>query len=220
MLFSKYFYSRSYSPTNFTKPCQKIIKKNHFLSPIFLKLCLACIVLNENLHSHTTIGSHYLMFNEMMKTFCLASPRPMIPLLCYEHVSCGVSYPWKNWEAWRKMLMGQHKLKFYTISWKASWPPQASKSKRKKHSSSTTKWSVSKLTEEERVSLRVTVILYYGKPDMNNSIILYIYVCMYMYTPTLYKIIVLCIVYPSHINTRGGLLTVSCKIQNLNSYIL
>jgi hypothetical protein len=25
------------------------------------------------------------------------------------------------------MLMGQHKLKFYTISWKASWPPQAHK---------------------------------------------------------------------------------------------
>jgi len=23
--------------------------------------------------------------------------------------------------------MGQHKLKFYTISWKASWPPQAHK---------------------------------------------------------------------------------------------
>lgn len=53
---------------------KKKLKKKHFLSPIFLKLCLACIVLNENLHSHNTIGSHYLMFNEMIKTFCRASP--------------------------------------------------------------------------------------------------------------------------------------------------
>jgi hypothetical protein len=126
------------------------------------------------IYTHTTPSDHI--------TSCLtkwskrsAEPRPMIPLLWYKQVSCGVSYPWKNWEAWRKMLMGQHKLKCYTISWKASWPPQASKSKRKKHSRSTTKYSVSK---------HVTVILYYGKPDMNNSIILFIYIYIYIYIHT------------------------------------